>query len=164
MLGSWRLWRAFQVISFDFHSKSFAMKKITHLPLIALLLITASTSNKEAKKDDDPNITGTVTGPNGREAGGSVIPEKYDLPTRYAKIVVTDSIGRYLIPELPSANYKVCGSGYGLIDSEKKDAKLGAILDLTAVVAPSEAGPRSIILQVIGSRSSMYPINRCFPE
>ncbi len=88
---------------------------------------------------NDNNISGTVTGPTGPEAGVWVIAETYDLPTRYAKIVVTDSIGRYLIPELPKANYKVWVRGYGLIDSEKKDAKPGATLDLTAVIAPSEA-------------------------
>ena len=53
------------------------------------------------------NIGGTVTGPNGPEAGVWVIAETHDLATRYAKIVVTDDDGRYLIPDLPTASYDV---------------------------------------------------------
>ena len=79
-----------------------------------------------------------MTGPNGPEAGVWVIAETHDLPTRFAKIVVTDDAGQYLIPELPKANYKIWVRGYGLIDSPKKDAKPGSKVDLTAVVAPSE--------------------------
>jgi hypothetical protein len=39
------------------------------------------------KKTD---IGGVVTSPNGPEAGVWVIAETHDLPTRYAKMVVTD--------------------------------------------------------------------------
>ncbi len=46
-------------------------------------------------------IGGVVTGPNGPEAGVWVIAETTDLPTKFAKIVVTDDQGRYLIPDLP---------------------------------------------------------------
>src|SRR5690606_25328196 len=65
-----------------------------------------------------------------------VIAETFDLPTRYAKIVVTDDEGRYLIPDLPDANYSVWVRGYGLVDSEKQQVKPGATLNLTAVPAP----------------------------
>ena len=44
-------------------------------------------------------LGGVVTGPNGPEAGVWVIAETTDLPTKFAKIVVTDDRGRYLIPE-----------------------------------------------------------------
>ena len=44
------------------------------------------------------DIGGTVTGPNGPEAGVWVIAETYDLPTRFAKIVVTNERGQYLLP------------------------------------------------------------------
>ena len=37
-------------------------------------------------------------GPKGPEAGVWVIAETTDLPTKYAKVVVTDDKGRYLIP------------------------------------------------------------------
>src|SRR5205809_5298219 len=82
-------------------------------------------------------ISGVVTGPKGPEAGVWVIAETTDLPTKFAKIVVTDERGRYLIPELPKANYSVWVRGYGLVDSPKVQAAPGRILDLNAVTAPS---------------------------
>jgi len=45
-----------------------------------------------------------------------VIAETTDLPTRFVKIVVTDDQGRYVIPELPCANYPVWVRGYGRVD------------------------------------------------
>ena len=58
-----------------------------------------------------------VNGPNGPEAGVWVIAETTDLPTRFAKMVVTDDQGRYVVPDLPKAKYKVWVRGYGLVDS-----------------------------------------------
>src|SRR5881628_2696437 len=84
-------------------------------------------------------ITGTVTSANGPEAGVWVIAETNDLPTKFAKIVVTDDRGRYLIHELPKANYSVWVRGYGLVDSPKLQVAPGRTLDLTAVTAPSAA-------------------------
>ena len=84
-------------------------------------------------------IGGTVTGPNGPEAGVWVIAETHELPTRFAKIVVTDDRGRYLLPQLPQANYKIWVRGYGLVDSPKVDGEVGQRLNLTAVPAPTEA-------------------------
>src|SRR5262252_4034500 len=66
---------------------------------------------------DNDDIGGVVTGPNGPEAGVWVIAETSDLPTKFAKMVVTDDQGRYVIPDLPSANYQVWVRGYGLVDS-----------------------------------------------
>ena len=43
---------------------------------------------------DNDDIGGVVTGANGPEAGVWVIAETTDLPTRYAKMVVTDDQGR----------------------------------------------------------------------
>ena len=85
------------------------------------------------------DIGGTVTGPGGPEAGVWVIAETHDLGTRYAKTVVTDDQGQYLIPDLPEAGYDVWVRGYGLVDSEKTQASPGANLDLAAVPAPNEA-------------------------
>jgi len=82
-------------------------------------------------------ISGVVTGPKGPEAGVWVIAETTDLPTRFAKVVVTDERGRYLIPELPQANYSVWVRGYGLVDSGKVKAAAGKTLNLKAVAAPS---------------------------
>jgi hypothetical protein len=88
---------------------------------------------------DDDDIGGVVTGPHGPEAGVWVIAETRDLPTRYAKMVVTDDQGRYVVPDLPKAKYQVWVRGYGLIDSPKVDGIPGQQLDLTAVPAPSDA-------------------------
>src|SRR5271157_6606709 len=68
---------------------------------------------------DADDIGGVVTGPNGPEAGVWVIAETTDLPTKMSKSVVTDDRGRYVIPDLPKANYNVWVRGYGLVDSAK---------------------------------------------
>ncbi|HSB68823.1 MAG TPA: carboxypeptidase-like regulatory domain-containing protein [Candidatus Methylomirabilis sp.] len=85
------------------------------------------------------DLGGVVTGPDGPEAGVWAIAETTDLPTKFTKIVVTDDRGRYLIPDLPKARYKVWVRGYGLVDSPKVDGERGKILNLTAVKAPNEA-------------------------
>ena len=87
---------------------------------------------------DNDDIGGVVTGANGPEAGVWVIAETTDLPTNFTKIVVTDDQGRYVIPDLPNANYQVWVRGYGLVDSPKVRAKPGQQLNLTAVPAPNE--------------------------
>jgi hypothetical protein len=84
-------------------------------------------------------IAGTVTSPHGPEAGVWVIAETTELPTKYAKIVVTDDKGRYLLPDLPKADYNVWVRGYGLVDSPKLHGVPGQHLDLTAVPAPTAA-------------------------
>jgi hypothetical protein len=85
------------------------------------------------------DIGGVVAGAKGPEAGVWVIAETTDLPTKFAKIVVTDDRGRYLIPELPKGNYQIWVRGYGLVDSPKVTAAPGKMLDLKAVPAPSAA-------------------------
>ena len=87
---------------------------------------------------DNDDIGGVVSGPNGPEAGVWVIAETTDLPTRFVRIVVTDDRGRYVVPDLPNANYNVWVRGYGLVDSPKVQASPGRTLNLTAVVAPDE--------------------------
>ena len=104
------------------------------LPLpIALLLCVAG-----AGAQNPDYLSGRVTGPNGPEAGVWVIAETRELPTKFAKIVVTDGEGRYLVPELPKATYDVWVRGYGLVDSPKVRAQPGQTLELAAVPAPSE--------------------------
>jgi hypothetical protein len=98
-------------------------------------LLSAQTAAVAIDNDD---IGGVVTGPNGPEAGVWVIAETNELPTKYAKMVVTDDRGRYVIPDLPTANYSVWVRGYGLIDSPKLRAKPGQHLDIKAVAAPNE--------------------------
>ena len=57
-------------------------------------------------------------------------------PTTERKIVVTDGEGRFLLPDLPPADYSVWVRGYGVEDSAKASAKPGATLDIQV----SEAG------------------------
>jgi hypothetical protein len=88
------------------------------------------------KKSD---IGGVVTSPNGPEAGVWVIAETHDLPTRFAKMVVTDDQGRYVVPDLPKAKYTVWVRGYGLADSPTADPEPGNHLNPTAVPARRDA-------------------------
>jgi hypothetical protein len=81
------------------------------------------------------NISGTVASYAGPEAGVWVIAETTDLPTRYMKEVVTDDRGRYLIPDLPKANYSVWARGYGLVDSPKVQIQPGKSADLKPAIA-----------------------------
>src|SRR5947199_3897279 len=86
---------------------------------------------------DTDDIGGIVTGPQGPEAGVWVIAETGDLPTKYAKVVVTDDKGRFLIPELPKANYSVWVRGYGLADSDKQQAAPGKSVKFNVRMAGS---------------------------
>ncbi|PYM77720.1 MAG: hypothetical protein DME03_03415 [Candidatus Rokuibacteriota bacterium] len=88
---------------------------------------------------DGNAIGGVVTGPSGPEAGVWVIAETTELPTKLARMVVTDDQGRYVVPDLPKARYKVWVRGYGLVDSPKVDGEPGKPLNLRAVAAPTEA-------------------------
>ena len=99
----------------------------------------ASQTPGDAIAIDSDDLAGRVTGPSGPEAGVWVIAETRDLPTPFAKIVVTDDQGRYLIPDLPAASYNVWVRGYGLVDSPKTQTTRGKSLNLTAVPASSPA-------------------------
>src|SRR5262245_1075329 len=101
--------------------------------------LNAQQSARGAVPIDGDDIGGVVTGVNGPEAGVWVIAETLDLPTKFARIVVTDEQGRYLVPDLPKASYRVWVRGYGLVDSTSVQSTPGRMLDLRAVVAPSAA-------------------------
>jgi hypothetical protein len=114
------------------------------LALGSAAILTVSLSGTSARQTtgqaipiDPDDLGGVVTGPKGPEAGVWVIAETTDLPTKFAKIVVTDEQGRYVLPDLPKANYSVWVRGYGLVDSPKTQATPGKALNLTAVVAPN---------------------------
>ncbi|MEO2194750.1 MAG: carboxypeptidase regulatory-like domain-containing protein [bacterium] len=89
----------------------------------------------------DGAITGAVTSSNGPEAGVWVIAETTDLPTKFIKTVVTGDDGRYLVPDLPEASYKVWVRGYGLLDSAGVTAEPGdtVALDVTVAATPVDA-------------------------
>jgi hypothetical protein len=91
-------------------------------------LAIAPGTAQNAPAIDSDDIGGTVSGAKGPEAGVWVIAETKDLPTKYAKIVVTDDQGRFVIPDLPPASYNVWVRGYGLVDSPKVRAMPGNML------------------------------------
>ncbi len=107
---------------------------------LGFVIFLAIMTGYERENPADPDvILGRVTSAGGPEAGVWVIAETSDLPTKFAKIVVTDDEGNYVLPELPQANYDIWVRGYGLVDSEKQQATPGSQLDLDAVIAPSAA-------------------------
>jgi hypothetical protein len=106
--------------------------------IVAIALLALGFSAHAQVKIGKADIGGVVTGKNGPEAGVWVIAQTSGLPTAFTKIVVTDAKGRYVIPELPKANYQVWVRGYGLVDSPRNAGVPGKILNLSAVAAPSE--------------------------
>ncbi len=106
-----------------------------------LLLTTAPLSSQQGAtvNIDNDDIGGVVSSAKGPEAGVWVIAETTDLPTRFARMVVTDDQGRYVLPDLPKASYSIWVRGYGLVDSPKVKATPGKNLNLKAVVAPNDA-------------------------
>ena len=125
----------------------------THASLIVLLggLALAGCSQQAPDTASEPTtaapvttatssaIRGRVTSSAGAEAGVWVIAETRDLPTRFARTVVTNDNGEYLIPDLPAGNYDIWVRGYGLVDSARVQSQPGVSLDLTANVAPDAA-------------------------
>jgi hypothetical protein len=99
-------------------------------------VLTETQTSRETIAIDPDDIAGIVSSAKGPEAGVWVIAETTDLPTKFVRIVVTDDRGRYLVPDLPKANYRVWVRGYGLVDSAKVQASPGKLLNLTAVIAP----------------------------
>jgi hypothetical protein len=118
----------------------FYLSTAAAIGLAALLTVPAQLSaQQQTVAIDADDIGGVVRGPNGPEAGVWVIAETTELPTKFARMVVTDDQGRYVIPDLPAVNYQVWVRGYGLVDSPKVRGKPGQQINLAAVPAPSEA-------------------------
>src|SRR5258706_5424082 len=117
------------------------MLGVSFATLLNVALMGVAAAQPSATQQAQPgagDLSGVVTGANGPEAGVWVIAETRDLPTKYVKIVVSDDRGRYLMPDLPKANYDVWVRGYGLVDSPKVKSAPGKSLDLKAVAAPNE--------------------------
>src|SRR6266702_3659755 len=123
---------------------------------IASLLAAApaQVSAQTAVAIDNDDIGGVVTGANGPEAGVWVIAETTELPTKFARMVVTDDQGRYVIPDLPTANYQVWVRGYGLVDSPKARAKPGQ--------QPGEfkAGAEAWMRRISSGQTGEFMVNR----
>ena len=129
---------------------TFALRSIIMLVLASLL--SCSKDNGRLEFDEElletesfelvmgiNDLSGTVISESGPEGGVWVIAETDDLDTRYSKIVVTDNRGRFLVPDLPDAEYQVWVRGYGLEDSEKHAATPGSSLNISVNVATDPA-------------------------
>src|SRR5882672_10832189 len=120
------------------------MRKTLYPGVVVAALLASSIAGMGARQGggnamalDGDDIGGVVTSSKGPEAGVWVIAETRELPTGFSRIVVTDDRGRYVVPDLPKANYQVFVRGYGLVDSPKVTAAPGKPLNLTAVIAPN---------------------------
>jgi hypothetical protein len=107
--------------------------------IVPAIAVPASLYAQQAVNVGATDIGGVVTSVKGPQDGVWVIAETTETPTKFTRIVVTDGKGRYLIPDLPQADYSVWVRGYGLVDSPKMRAKPGMQLNLTAVIAPTAA-------------------------
>lgn len=113
---------------------------LLRVTMAALLAASCTSPNPgDAVAIDADDIGGAVMSANGPEAGVWVIAETRELGVRYIKSVVTDDEGRYVLPDLPPAQYDVWARGYGLVDSAKVQARPGAHVNITATPAPDEA-------------------------
>ena len=134
------------------HSRYLPMQsRLAAVLTVSLLAAVSCQAGESGSVGDADDIGGVVVGSAGPEAGVWVIAETDDLPTTFARIVVTDDQGRYLLPDLPEGTYNVWVRGYGLVDSPKVDATPGTTLDLTAVTAPDP-----------GSAAYYYPAGHWF--
>src|SRR4029450_37457 len=125
-------------------SRASLLLTVAMVALGALLLsssteLSAQQSAPAGVTVGDSDLGGAVTSRKGPEAGVWVIAETTELPTKFVKIVVTDDQGRYVLPQLPKANYDIWVRGYGLVDSPKVKTAPGRVVNLTATAAPNDA-------------------------
>jgi hypothetical protein len=137
--------------------------------VVGVCLVTGyiSLSAQQTRVPEAPigaaDLGGVVAGRNGPEAGVWVIAETNDLPTKFAKMVVTDDRGRYVIPDLPKATYSVWLRGYGLVDSPKVKASPGQHVNLVATPAPTPAAAAEYYPGVYWYSMMHIPSAREFP-
>lgn len=93
---------------------------------------------------DADDIAGTVTSDAGPEAGVWVIAETSDFATAFLRSVVTDDAGRFVIPDLPAARYRVWARGYGLADSAKQPARPGQRMHIPTTAAADAAAAAAL--------------------
>ncbi len=125
------------------HTSILSIAAIAALILAGIATFQTSdvVSARQSVSIDADDIGGIVTGPGGPEAGVWVIAETDDLDTLLRKIVVTDDAGRYVLPDLPDAEYRVWVRGYGIADSRPLRSRPGESVELTVRAAenPLEA-------------------------
>ena len=141
-----------------------------YLAAAGIAMLLAACAAQMGSRSGDAGISiggsdlgGVVTGAQGPEAGVWVIAETTELPTKFAKIVVTDDRGRYLIPDLPKGNYSVWVRGYGLVDSPTVRTTPGATLNLKAVPAASAAAAAQYYPAIYWYSMLKIPDNSEFP-
>ena len=83
---------------------------LSALVVLGTLALRAQPVPQPGPAIDTDDIGGVVTGPKGPEAGVWVIAETRDLRVRYIKSVVTDDRGRYVVPDLPTAQLQRVGA------------------------------------------------------
>src|SRR5687767_10375895 len=120
-------------------SQGFFLATAAFAAATLLLVSSAPLSSQQGAtvSIDNDDIGGVVSSGKGPEAGVWVIAETSDLPTRFARMVVTDDRGRYVLPDLPKASYEIWVRGYGLVDSPRVKSTPGNRLNLQAVIAPT---------------------------
>ena len=112
--------------------------------LIAKFAVFPSNAQQKGAAAAGPQgyITGTVQSDKGPEAGVWVIAETKETSTGLIKIVVTDDRGRFMLPELPTASYKVWSRGYGILDTaplEMKPSATAITIKAATAKTPQEA-------------------------
>jgi hypothetical protein len=132
--------------------------------LFFALPIRLSGQQDTAVRIDNDDIGGVVTSAKGPEAGVWVIAETTELRTKFAKMVVTDDQGRYVLPDLPKANYNVWVRGYGLVDSRKVRTTPGKILNLKAMLAPSAVAAAEYYPSIYWFSMLKIPDKSLFPD
>jgi hypothetical protein len=120
----------------DWRGNTMAVARLIAFSAIAATGLLAATARAQSPAVDSDDIGGIVTSSAGPEAGVWVIAETQELGTRFARIVVTDDFGRYVVPDLPAAEYSVWVRGYGLLDSVQHAASPGTTLDIAVDAAP----------------------------
>ena len=102
------------------------------------------------------DLGGVVTSAKGPEAGVWVIAETTDLPTKFAKIVVTDDHGRYVMPDLPQGELQASGcAATGWSIRPRSTATPGKLLNLHGGRGAERGrGGASIIRRSTGIRCS----------
>ena len=128
-------------------------RRFSVIALSIVLAIAYATALRAQSVDVGASeIGGVVTSAKGPEAGVWVIAETTDLPTKFTSIVVTDDQGRYLIPDLPTANYSVWVRGYGWWIRPRCARSRASISITRQSWRRTKRRPRIIIRRSIGMR------------